>query len=146
MIKIKRQSGGKKTCLQHESFLFFVFLVNGSQMMFWFGLKQAHTDTCIHTHTNSLFFSPPHSLFIIMLTLLVLRGRRQRDSLLFHEGRLISAKSVYAPHLIPHHSHIVWLPGISEISHLPNPLEMWEICPPLWGIPHPSCRKLCGES
>lgn len=116
-----------------------------------FGLdSHKHTQTLASTLTQipTLFF-PPHSLFIIMLTLLVLRGRRQRDSLLFHEGRLISAKSVCAPLLIPHHSRIVWLPGISEISHLPNLLEMWEICersPPPWGIPHPSCRKLCGES
>lgn len=112
-------------------------------MMFWFGLTQAHTDTCIHTHTDSLF---PHSLFIIMLTLLVLHGRRQRSSLLFHEGRLISAKSVCAPLLIPHHSRIVWLPGISEISHQPNLLEMWEICEQSPPPPGGSLTRAAGSS
>lgn len=49
-----------------------------------------------------------------MLTLRVSLGRRQRGSLLFHKGRLISAKSVCASLLIPHHSCIVWLPGIRK--------------------------------
>lgn len=40
--------------------------------------------------------------------------RRHRGSLLFHKGRPISAKSVCALLLIPHHSCIVWLPGIQK--------------------------------
>lgn len=76
--------------------------------MFWCGHRHKRTDT--HTLIPS-FLS---SLFIIMLTLRVSLGRRQRGSLLFHKGRLISAKSVCASLLIPHHSCIVWLPGIRK--------------------------------
>lgn len=41
-------------------------------------------------------------------------GRRKRSSLLFCEGRLISAKSVCASLLIPHHFSIVWLREIPK--------------------------------
>lgn len=41
-------------------------------------------------------------------------GRRKRGSLLFCEGRLISAKSVCASLLIPHHFSIVWLREIPK--------------------------------
>lgn len=68
-----------------------------------------HKNTHIHTHPHTYTRS---SLFIIMLTLHVSPGRRQRGSLLFHKGRLISAKSVCASLLIPHHFCIVWHPGI----------------------------------
>lgn len=76
--------------------------------------KHTQTHVSTHTHTHRFPLFSPHSLFIIMLTLRVSLGRRQRDSLLFHKGRLISAKSVCASLLIPHHSRIVWLPGIRK--------------------------------
>ena len=85
------------------------------------------------------------SLFIIMLTLRVSLGRRQRGSLLFHKGRLISAKSVCASLLTPHHSCIVWLPGIREKSLISGiPLETCEIHE--WsrlpgGFLTPKCRE-----
>ena len=93
-------------------FFFFFHINNGSQMMFWCGLT--HTNTYIHADTHTLNPSFLSSLFIIMLTLRVSLGRRQRGSLLFHKGRLISAKSVCASLLIPHHSCIVRLPGIRK--------------------------------
>lgn len=72
-------------------------------------------DTKIHILTHSPWFpSFLSSLFIIMLTLRVSLGRRQWSSLLFHKGRQISAKSVCATLLIPHHSCIVCLPGIRK--------------------------------
>lgn len=72
-------------------------------------------STHTHTHTSArLSLFSPHSLFIIMLTLRVSLCRRQCGSLLFHKGRLISAKSVCASLRNPHHSCIVWLPGIRK--------------------------------
>lgn len=122
--------------------------------MFWCALR--HTRTCEHihprkhTHMHTLNPSFLSSLFIIMLTLRVSLGRRQRGSLLFHKGRLISAKSVCASLLIPHHSCIVWLPGIrkSLISGID-----WKCgksaseAPSPGGFLTPSCgRGLKGES
>lgn len=55
-----------------------------------------------------------------MLNLLVLRCGRRRDSLLFHEGRPISAKSVCLRcSSFPRHSHIVRLPGYRRNSLVP---------------------------
>lgn len=65
-----------------------------------------------HVHTQRQIHSSLCSLFIIMLTRRVSLGRRHRGSLLFHKGRPISAKSVCASLLIPHHSCIVWLQAI----------------------------------
>lgn len=86
-------------------------------MMFWCGLTPVQSNTYIYPHSHTLLLiclSSPHSLFIIMLTLRVSLCRRQWGSLLFHKGRLISAKSVCASLRNPHHSCIVWLPGIRK--------------------------------
>lgn len=89
----------------------FLFINNGSPC------RQRLTKTNFLAHSSwfPLFLS---SLFIIMLTLRVSLGRRQRSSLLFHKGRQISAKSVCATLFTLHHSCIVCLPGIwkSRIS------------------------------
>lgn len=109
--------------------------------MFWIGLG---------TH------KPPHSLLITMLTRLVSRCGRRRDSLLFYEGRPISAKSVCLrrssfPHCsAPRNRRNSLVPAMCRrcgkfvsVAILPtnSASPSSAATPPPGGIPHPSCGK-----
>lgn len=135
MIKLKAHS--EKTRKRFD-FFFFFFLVNGSQMMFWCGLTQAHTNTCIHTHTHTQIPSFLSSLTLHHHANPACFTRQETERLIVIPQGSADLSQICLC-LAPHSTSFPYClaPRNQKISHLWDLLEMWEICewsPPSGGF------------